>query len=80
MHHIIFFPKIKHQNPFSHLDKYEIIIHNKFSCTVWFALHVLPPQTVFKKENSKKGFKKHGTSIIDIFVSLTPDISQYLKK
>lgn len=30
--------------------------------------------------NSKKRFKKHGTSIIDIFVSLTPDISQYLKK
>lgn len=70
MHHFL---NQKPKIPFSHIEKYEIILHNRFSRTIEIALHVLPRQKRFQKEffnpNNKKGFLKHSMSSIDIFLS-----------
>lgn len=72
MHH--FFPKIK--NPFSHLEKYEIMLHKgsvvlqDVHCMFCYSNPFL--QKGSNNPNNKKGSLKLSISIIAIFVSLKP--------
>lgn len=75
MHHFL----IKTQKYLNfHLEKYEIILHNKFSSTIEFVSHVFSHKLFLKRDSTIstiKGGLKHSILIIGIFVCLTPDIS-----
>lgn len=44
--------KPKSKITFSHLKNYEIILHNRYSCIMGVALHLLSPKTISKRDST----------------------------
>lgn len=73
----------KPKNFLFHWEKYEIIFPNMFFSYFRACIAYLSPKRLFSKRDSitliYKGGFKHGISLIDIFVSLAPEISKITK-